>query len=247
MMTEIHEVSRVDQLEGNGPAMVVNAMTEYGIDMDSLISEITNRVAQVPAATASESAAWYPMAHNFAVKLAETYGVSVEVAAGVIAAVSPRMPWLRNKSVAESVIRDAAKYAEMDAIDAAKEMNLGLSANIGMAIRIVRAGTVSGILTGIKRQSFYNNIVSPFGIDSVTVDTWMMAAYCEVTGQDKAMALKFIRANEKALSGTGAGYFAIAEAVRVAAKTLGMTANAVQAVYWVSVAGNFNGGRTDIG
>jgi hypothetical protein len=186
------------------------------------------------------------MAHEFAKSLSDAYGVSIEVASGVIAAVSPRMPWLRNKTVAETVIRDSGKYAEMTALEAAKEMNLGLSVNIAMAIRILRAETVTGILTGIKRQSFYNNIVSPFGIDSVTVDTWMMMVYCYVTGEDKATALKFIRANEKALNGTGAGYIAIAEAVRVAASTLGMTANAIQAVYWVAVSGSFNGGRQDI-
>lgn len=243
---EIHEVSRIAQLTGAGTEIVINAMTEYGIDMDSLIIEITNCVAQVPNETSKESAEWYPMAHSFAKSLADAYGVSLEVASGVIAAASPRMPWLRNKTVAETVIRDSGKYAEMTALEAAKEMNLGLSVNIAMAIRILRAGTVAGILTGIKRQSFYNNIVSPAGIDSVTVDTWMMMVYCHVTGKGKDVALKFIRANEKALNGTGAGYIAIAEAVRVAASTLGMTANAIQAVYWVAVSGSFNGGRTDI-
>ncbi len=245
-MTALHEVSRFGQLTGNGTEVVLNAMTQYGVDMDSLIAEITNRVANVPAETAKESAEWYPMANRFAVSLSETYGVSVECAAGVIAAVSPRMPWLRNKVVAETIISDFRKYDRMDAIDAAKEMCMCLSANVAMAIRILRAGTVAGILTGIKRQSFYNNIVDPYGNDSVTVDTWMVEAYCHASGADKATALKFIRANEKALSLTGAGYVAIAEATRIAASTLGMTANAVQAIYWVALSGDFNGSRTDI-
>lgn len=245
-MLEINEISRFDQLVGNGPEIVAQAMLTYGIDFESLVSEIATQVNNVPAVTASESAAWYIEANEFAVKLAAQYEMSVSKVAGVIAAVSPRMPWLRNKKVAEAIVSTYAKYDDLSAIDAAKEIGLALSANVAMAVKICRGEAIADVLTGTKRRSFYNNIVAPSGIDSVTVDTWMMVAYCNVASVDKKTAEKFIRSNETALGGTGAGYFVIAEAVREVARTLNMTANAIQAVYWVAVSGSFNGGREDI-
>lgn len=243
---QIIELSRFSQLSDAHLSRVVDTMTEYGIDMDSLVTEISNRVTALPEASAKEAAEWYVQANGFAQLLADTYSTSIEIAAGVISAVSPRMPWLRNKTVAEIIIRDINKYDGLSPIDAAKEIALGLNSNVAMAVQIARGEDIATVLSGTKRRSFYNNIVSPFGIDSVTVDTWMMMAFCNVVGVDKNTAESFLRANRTMLGGTGAGYFAISEAVRMVAHSFGMTANAVQGVYWVSVSGSFNGGREDI-
>jgi hypothetical protein len=243
---EINEFSRFDQLVGNGAEIIAKAMVAYGIDMESLIGEISETVKGVSAEIASESGDWYNVANEFASELAEEFHTTPEIAAGIISAVSPRMPWKRNKTVARAILQEFKKYPFLSAMDAAKEIGMALSANVSMAVKIARKESISETLSGVKRRSFFNNISSPNGIDSVTVDTWMMVAYCNVTGADKKTAEKFIAANRTALGGAGAGYYAIAEAVRMVAKELGMTANAVQAIYWCQVSGSFDGSRTDI-
>lgn len=243
---EINEISRFGQLVGNGHDIVAKAMVTYGIDMESLVNEITTTATSVSSEDFDAASAWYSEACLFAFNLATKYDTTLDIAAAVIAAVSPRMPWKRNKSVAEAILWEYVKYDDLSAIDAAKQIGLALSANVAMAIKIARGESISDTLTGTKRRSFYNNIAHPLGIDSVTIDTWMMMAYCNVTGSVKKDAEKFIRANETALGGTGAGYYVLAEATRIVAKNLGTTANAIQAVYWVCVSGSMNGGREDI-
>jgi hypothetical protein len=249
-------MSTIYELSSIAPAIDVDAKygqiigkgaAEYGVDIIMIADEIRSKIDSMTIGEAINAANWYFDAHNFAVYLSETYNVSIETASGVISAVSPRMPWLRNKVVAETILANLGSVAEFDAIDAAKELGLGLSANIAMAIKIARGADISETLSGIKRRSFYNNIVAPNSdCDSVTVDTWMMLAYANVTGTDKKQALKFVTANEKALKGTGVGYFIISDAVRMVADEMGIKAHQIQALYWVSQAGDYNGGRTDI-
>jgi hypothetical protein len=174
---EIIELSRFSQLKDAHLSKVVDTMTEYGIDMLALIEEISRTVAALPEASAKEAAEWYVQANAFAQLLADTYSTSIEIAAGVISAVSPRMPWLRNKTVAETIIRDISKYDGLSPIDAAKEISLALNNNVAMAVQIARGEDIATVLSGTKRRSFYNNIVSPLSNDSVTVDTWMMMAF----------------------------------------------------------------------
>lgn len=243
---QINEISRMDQLVNNGPSIVETAMATYGVSVETLVDEILNKVDAMPIDEFNSASVWYLQANAFAHLLAIKYNTSYTIAAGIIAAVSPRMPWLRNKKVAEGILSEYSKYDHLSAIDAAKEIGLALSANVAMAIKIARGESISDTLTGTKRRSFYNNIESPSTGDSVTVDTWMMNAFCNVSGCTKKVAEKFIRANETALGGTGAGYFVIAQAVRRAASLKGITPNAMQAAYWVAASGSFNGGREDI-
>lgn len=243
---EINEISRFDQLVGNGHEIVAQAMVTYSIDMQSLTAEIISKIFSIDTELFSSSITWYAQANAFAHYLAIKYNTSFEIAAGVIAAVSPRMPWLRNKNVAEDILANFGRHSELSALEAAKEIGLAISVNVAMAIKIARGESISDTLTGTKRRSFFNNIAYPSGIDSVTIDTWMMNAYCNVTGESKKVAEKFMRSNETALGGTGAGYFVISEAVRIVANLLNMPANQIQAAYWIAESGSFDGGRTDV-
>ena len=246
---EIYELSSVAAATALNPryaTIIDKGAAEYGVSVYELAEQISHTVNTMDVAIAVKAANWYFDANSFAQSLADKYNTKIEIAAGIIAAVSPRMPWLRNKVVAETILATYGNYANLTADDAAKEMGLGLSANVGMAIKIARNANISDTLTGIKRRSFYNNIVDPSNSDSVTVDTWMLMAYCNITGKDKAEGLKFIRANEKAMNGTGVGYFLISDATRMVAKDMNLKAHQVQALYWVCQAGDYNGGRTDI-
>jgi len=246
-METTNELSRFDQLVGNGHEIVATAMVEYGVDILAVVDEIDAKISHNVIGFNNPDALWYLHANAFAHQLANKYDTTFTIAAGIISAVSPRMPWLRNKRVAESILKNFRKYDSLSALDAAKAIKLGMGANVAMAIKIARGESISDTLTGTKRRSFYNNIVEPLtGIDSVTVDTWMLNAFVNACGITKKDAEKFVRANYRALGGTGAGYYVMAEAVRMVAQAHDVPANFVQAAYWCAVSGSADGGRSDI-
>lgn len=242
----INEISRLSQLDGKRRDILAKYLANNGFQFSHITADIRIVIKGMDSVTAAKSAGWYFEANAFAAEMAAKHNVSIEVAAGIISAVSPRMPWLRNKKVADIILSEFRNYGSLSAIDAAKEIGQALSANVALAVRIARGEDIANVLTGIKRQSFYNNIVSPHNGDSVTVDTWMINSLVRVYGLAKKEAEKVIRASETAMGGTGIGYFLIAEAVRNVAKEMEMHAHQIQAMYWVALAGNHNGSRTDI-
>lgn len=242
----IKEISRYSQASDKGLEIIAKVSADYGIRSEAIASEISTKINDMDVSLAARSAGWYAEANAFASELAAKHNVSLKIAAGVISAVSPRMPWLRNKNVADAILGQFRNFSSLSAMDAAKEIGLALSTNVAMAVTIARGADIEIALTGTKRRSFYNNIVSPLSGDSVTIDTWMIQAFCNVTGNDKKTGEKFVKANNKALNGTGVGYFVIAEAVRIVAKQMNLIPSQIQALYWVSVTNNFDGGRTDV-
>lgn len=242
----INETSRLTQLTPAGLAKFNASMTDAGISIDALVSEITSRINALSDTDAVEGSGWYRDANRFAAILADEFDTTVEIASAVISALSPRMPWLRNKSVAHYVLANLSEVSELSALDAAKAFGKGLYSNFAMAIAIARGGDIANTLSGTKRRSFYNNIVSPDKGDSVTIDTWMVRALMNVTGMTLDEGSKFLRKNETALGGTGAGYYAIAEACRMVAEDFQLMPCQIQALYWIAVSGSANGGRSDI-
>lgn len=247
----INETSRLSQLTDAGKTKYYNLMGEHKISNPRLFNEIVDRINTLSEADKVAAHGWYSDANLFAFDLSDAYNVSVQQASGVIAAVSPRMPWLRNKSVAEKVLATFRNYSELSATEAATAMGLGLVSNFTMAVKIARGEAIADILTGTKRRSFYNNIVSPFGSDSVTIDTWMVRAFMNTSDVSLKDATAFLRKSETALGGTGFGYFALAEVCRYVAMGQRvfngpLTGAQVQSLYWVAVSGDVNGGRTDI-
>jgi hypothetical protein len=243
---EINALTAFSDLDIEQAKTLVEVSDKYGVSMIKMVDEITSKINGMDAETAARSAGWYFEAHEYATNLADKYNVSVSIAAGVISAVSPRMPWLRNKTVANAILREFRKYSDLSAKDAAKEIGMALGTNVTMAISIARSGDVENALTGIKRRSFYNNIIAPMTSDAVTVDTWMMMCFVNTSGTDKATALKYLGSCQKSLNNAGAGYIVIAESVREVARAMNLYPSQVQALYWVAVSGDFNGGRKEI-
>lgn len=244
---QINETSRLAQLTPAGVTKLSAILADNGLMFSTTVREITETINGMDAALIAPSMEWYAEANAFARTLADKYNVTVEIAAAVISAVSPRMPWLRNKSVAEQILANFRSFDYLTAEDAAESMKLGLNANIAMAVKIARGESIADTLTGTKRRSFYNNIVSPSNGDSVTVDTWMARVIMRTTSFDLKTASALLRANRIALGGTGVGYFLIAEACRTVAKEMKLYPSQVQALYWVAVSGSADGGREDIG
>lgn len=100
---------------------------------------------------------WYADARRIAGVLAEQYGVTVEVAAGVIAALSPLNSWGAN-------INLAARFLEAGGLSAGY-----LRANLAKAQTILDGGDILATLSGLKVTNFYLSIISA-GQSGVCID-----------------------------------------------------------------------------
>ena len=107
---------------------------------------------------------WYPTANNAALIMAERYSVSLEIAAGVIAALSPNNRWERNLTDADSMIR-AYSIGGHNAADSIKVGTY--NANKIKALAILSGDDCLQVLGGLKVRAFYDCII---GGDSVCVD-----------------------------------------------------------------------------
>lgn len=155
-----------------------------------------------------EGLSWYLDAHNFARILDPD---NVESAAGVIAALSPRLNWDMNKGAAQK------------AYDRGDAMGLGLGANCTKANRIMAGETPLDVLGGNKVRAFYATILDPTGdIDPVIDRHAFDIAVGELT-DDKARSI---------LSRKGV-YAEFAAVYREAALIAGIGASQMQAITWV--------------
>lgn len=120
----------------------------------------TATTAQIVAGTE-----WYADAHEVATALAVKNGVTIEVSAGVLAAVSPLNSWGANVNLAGRIL--AAKGHAVGG---------GLPANIAKANAIILTGDALSILSGDKVRNFYLSIVTR-GAEGVTIDrhAWSLA------------------------------------------------------------------------
>ena len=107
---------------------------------------------------------WYPTANNAALIMAERYSVSLQTAAGVIAALSPNNRWERNLTDADSMIR-AYSIGGHNAADSIKVGTY--NANKIKALSILSGEDCLQILGGLKVRAFYDCII---GGDSVCID-----------------------------------------------------------------------------
>lgn len=119
-----------------------------------------NVTAVFRSATAEQVQAgidWYADARRIAEVLAGQYDVTVNVAAGVIAALSPLNSWGNNVSL-------AARFLAAGGLDAGY-----LKANLAKARAILAGADVLTTLSGLKVTNFYRSIVSA-GADGICID-----------------------------------------------------------------------------
>jgi hypothetical protein len=109
--------------------------------------------------------AWYEEAHKLACRLASCYGLSLEVVAGVLAALSPRVRWERNTVDAEELIAAYVAGREPMTVPVAT-----FNRNKQRALEILAAGTRHGVLSGPKVCAFADSIENP-ECDTVTIDS----------------------------------------------------------------------------
>ena len=154
-------------------------------------------------------ASWYADAREIAVTVAERMSVSVETGAAIIAALSPRMPWTRNVTLA------------LDMADGKPVRALGQSVRAAeRAVSLYRDGLDPlEALGGPKTNAFARNIAGD--MDAVTVDVWM----CRAAGLDSDAP-------------TVVQYREISAATAVLAREYGMSPAAAQACIWTAVRGS---------
>ena len=110
---------------------------------------------------------WYPDALHIAHDISDAYGIRVIDAAGVIAALSPRIDWAINVRWAWRLVHEYVTHGTIASVST--------NARRDAAIRVLNGGSVSGP----KVTNFFRNII---GISScITVDAWAARAAGLVT------------------------------------------------------------------
>jgi hypothetical protein len=92
---------------------------------------------------------WYVEAHDVAADQAQTYGVTLEVAAGVIAATSPRLGWGPNVMIAERMLMSGGTLDRG-----------ALGRSLAQARRIHAGEEPDAVLRGPKTNAFFHAIVT---------------------------------------------------------------------------------------
>jgi len=154
---------------------------------------------------------WYKKANRICVKLSIKHDLPVYKVVGILSALSPRNKWERNIIDCESVI-----------IHGMKARVCTFNANKEKAVKILNCEDESEafrLLNGRKVQSFYNNILKPKKVSTVTVDVHAM----------RSVGLN--RAPNKTL------YDQVEEAYTELGELLGMLPHEAQAVIWGVVRG----------
>lgn len=272
------EATSLDQLPENLQAFVNNSGTpdnpahrrefkKTGKVVDVSVADVVEHIDSVLDGVDEETwkigEEWYQKEHDeCVVPWAKEFGISEEVVAGVIAAISPRMPWDKNKEVAHELIRlwqEEDDFGGVDDMAAASILRpnkkgemvmIGLRENVVQAIRCLRTGDVDASVSGAKRRSFTNNLYDPQAGFDVTNDGWMAsminrmypdagftASECDPwLGHRKTKTVNKVKTD---LPGPG-GYVIVAEAVRRVAEERGLLPCQIQAIYWIAVGGGTN-------
>jgi len=126
---------------------------------DSIRYRYNEFIAESSLCQIMQAAEWYSEAQAFALQLSTRYNVTLDTAAGVIAAFSPRTKWAQNVLNAELFLMGENVPA--------------LGNNIRMATKVQYEESISA-LKGRKTNSFAHNIAGD--MDKVTIDVWMIRA-----------------------------------------------------------------------
>lgn len=158
---------------------------------------------------------WYADARRIAGVFSERYEVSVEVAAGVIAALSPLNSWGNN-------INLAGRFLAAGGLDAGY-----LKANLAKARAILAGAPVEPTLSGLKVTNFYRSILSE-GAEGICIDRHAYA----LAVNDRSVSNDIPSLSPKRYAEVSDCY---ARAAKILAREYGMplTPAVVQSITWV--------------
>lgn len=151
---------------------------------------------------------WYEEAHQIARNQADEHMVTIEVAAGVLAAMSPRCGWGKNVMWAERMLSSGGTL---------DRGTLGRSLTHGRAI--VNGTPVLEVLNGPKTRAFYEAILTAGESPGAVID---VHAWAMLVGQRGTSAP------------TSKQYHTAAACMSSAARILGVGVHDVQATTWIT-------------
>lgn len=174
--------------------------------------------------------AWYREAYQWAAELAEVTGYSLVQVCGVTAALSPQNRWARNQQDAEAMLRadDPAETA-----DGVGHHLTTYPRQIAKALEIAEtwfgadADRIASLLgrRAFKTKAFFWSILAGGQTDRVCIDRHMIEAADSGRGIGEGCIAW--------TCGAKGCYDALADAVRLLAKAVGLPAAQVQAVIWI--------------
>lgn len=177
----------------------------YGVSHDDAVASIVATYRRADADQVARGAAWYDVAHALALTLDPS---NVTRAAGVIAALSPQMPWVRNVALARTA------YAAGEATGAPFA---------ALATRVLNGEDIADVFRGPKVRAFAATIAEPNGTTAVVIDRHALSVILGRCSDDKDAG----RLDRKGV------YEACEAAYVAAARIIGVSATAVQATTWV--------------
>ena len=178
----------------------------------AMVRRIVRTYDASPFYVREQGRAWYPRALQTAGDIADVLPAphSPVKAAGMLAAMAPRVSWSRAVLCTVRLARHGIG-ADVSGV---------LRSNVRNALQIRDGMHPNDVLRGRKSFSFYRNIIGD--VDAVTVDVW---------------ALRVALGDTPAAAPSPAAYDVIADAYRAAARIVGETPRDVQAITWTQVRG----------
>ena len=187
------------------------------MEFEDMVARILDAYDKSSASDMAEGERWYETARVTAAALSAGTNISVEQAAGVIAALSPRVRWETNVRAAAEIISAARRDPDANPPNVA-----GYYRNVKKAWKIATGWQPENVLGGPKVTSFYANICGDEY--PVTVDVW-------------SARLAEGKSNKNGPSGKR--YERIADAFRMAASARGVSPMVMQATTWVFIRRTF--------
>ena len=181
--------------------------TKSGYTVETMARTIVALVKSATADERSDGIRWYTEAQSVARNLAIEADISHERAAGILAALSPRVHWKRNVDAAWSLVRTGTCAT--------------LTRSREQALAILHGGQPMDILGGPKTRAFCTAIATGGNNGVPVVDTWAVRAATRGKYDDVARSR----------------YADVAQAYEVAARRLYMRGHDVQAIAWVVTRG----------
>ena len=123
---------------------------------------------------------WYDEAQEFALGMANEFGISPVMAGGVISALSPRNKWERNKIDAWNVCQAIRDNVSHECVKCCTfDMNKVKAFEIAKGTRSIQD-------TSRKTHRFALNVGAK-DMDAVTIDSWMLLAFQSVSHKRKPL------------------------------------------------------------
>ena len=196
---------------------------------------------------------WYPIARNIARQFADTYGIPLDVSAGVIAVLSPSTEWMANVRGAETIIR---AHARGESMPGPGEVETTYYTNVIKAWRILSTGSdfprcdgtriaASGRrvkcnptrddcparahLHGPKVSEFHATILGK--LDGRVVDVWATRA-ADVGPYD---VLSLAKDDPRRIGVPGSRFTILQDAYSEAARIRGESPAVIQAIVWTYI------------